>query len=750
MASLIPSDGASRSSPNGFRFAQPSLVLGVWFETVTRVLAQVLFSRSRVAGALLLLAMATDPSCAAGGVLAVVLATWVARWVGVSPESVKEGAFGYNALLLGAGIAHSYDPSPASALLLVLSVGLAMQVTAAMLTFAPKIGGFPVLSLPFVVVFWLTLLVAPMLGLVAAPPVELGLLSPVLEELAPGLRIFFESLGALVFAPRAEAGVLVLLALLVHSRISTLLAVATFTLLAVVASVFAPALSHDLELSLALNAMLASMTLGGVYFVPSTSAMVLGLGGGLIATLFAAALVAPLTRLGIPALILPFNLAVISTLAALRQRIADTRPRSVDFEPGSPEQNLRYFSLRLARFDALYSVPIFLPFRGAWECTQAVDGKFTHQGAWRHGFDFEVRDRHGSFFADNGESADDYHCFRLPVLSPGEATVVAVEASVQDNAVGDQELEQNWGNYVVLQHAPGLYSLVAHLAQNSVKVAVGQYVARGDVIALCGSSGRSPRPHLHFQLQGSPVLGAPTLPCRFHDVVTVSPEGERLDRTLEPREGQSLRPLAIDDDLAANTLVFTPGRSYRYEMGSGSETIESSIDLLGRQVYRSVELGTLLYVSRTPYGWLCLDVVGDSRSVLHLFRAALSRVHFERPGALSWTDILPTGSVDGAARRFLLDFASPFLGERGLEIEYRLSASPAGYVVEGSSVERDRTGKPLLSTRAVLGGDGFPVRLEIRKGRQLTQAILASRADDESHAEVGPWALLSPVSRPSE
>ena len=30
------------------------------------------------------------------------------------------------------------------------------------------------------------------------------------------------------------------------------------------------------------------------------------------------------------------------------------------------------------------------------------------------------------------------------------------------------------------------------------------------MLGLCGSSGRSPRPHLHFHLQGTAALGAPT------------------------------------------------------------------------------------------------------------------------------------------------------------------------------------------------------------------------------------------------
>src|SRR5262249_22929720 len=162
--------------------------------------------------------------------------------------------------------------------------------------------------------------------------------------------------------------------------------------------------------------------------------------------------------------------------------------------------------------------------------TQGVDGAFTHRGAWRHAFDFEVRDADGKLCRGDAVPAtnEDFHCYRLPVLAAADGTVVSVENDVPDNAVGTMNVERNWGNHVVLHHAPGLYSLVAHLARGSVKVYAGQPVRRGDVLGLAGSSGRSPRPHVHFHLQGTPLLGAPTLPCRFTDVVTAG-DGPRVE-----------------------------------------------------------------------------------------------------------------------------------------------------------------------------------------------------------------------------
>src|SRR5262249_30679993 len=158
-----------------------------------------------------------------------------------------------------------------------------------------------------------------------------------------------------------------------------------------------------------------------------------------------------------------------------------------------------------------------------------------------------------------GASPEDHHCWKLPVLAAADGVVVAIEDGVPDNAIGDVELRKNWGNVVVLQHAPGLFSLVAHLACGSVRVRPGQSVRRGEVLGPCGSWGRWPRPHLHFQLQSSRELGAPTLPCRFSDAVVRS-GAERLVLAIAPAEGQTIRNVEAEPELA-RAFAFERGRT---------------------------------------------------------------------------------------------------------------------------------------------------------------------------------------------
>jgi hypothetical protein len=55
------------------------------------------------------------------------------------------------------------------------------------------------------------------------------------------------------------------------------------------------------------------------------------------------------------------------------------------------------------------------------------------------------------------------------------------------------------GRTVIIDHGLGLYSLLAHLS--TIRVAAGDRVARGDVLARSGATGRVTGPHLHWAVR---------------------------------------------------------------------------------------------------------------------------------------------------------------------------------------------------------------------------------------------------------
>ncbi len=586
------------------------------------------------------------------------------------------------------------------------------------------------LSLPFLLAFQLVLGASAFVGAARLPhAADPSVLAPLLPQ---GLVLFVRSLGGLFFLPRVDAGALVFAALVMHSRIAASLAASAFTAVLLLAGRL-PELPEGAGVEvLGYNAVLTAVALGGVFFVPSPASFLLALLGAAVSLLAAVGLAGAFARLGVPLLIFPFNATVLLTLFALRQRAHDRRPKSVDFLSGTPEENLAYFRTRRSRFEQLYPVAFQLPVRGVWACTQAVDGAFTHQGAWRHAFDFEVRDADGQLSRGAGAANDDFHCFRLPVLAAADGTVVAVEGGVPDNAVGAMDVARNWGNHVLVQHGVGLYALVAHLARGSVKVHPGQPVRRGDVLGLAGSSGRSPRPHVHFHLQGSPVLGAPTLPCQFTDVVREGGPGAAVETALVPREDDRVRNLQPGDEIAAY-LGLAPGRRLRFRLDGAVERLACDVDLYGRHLLRSRDREATLFYGVSDAFYTAFDAVGDKASVLHLLRAALPRVPFEASEALGWTDHLPARQFRPWLGRVALDLLSPFLRRDGVEMDLRLRREGTTLVIEGASRRRDRRGQPVVHTRAELTRGVGPTRVSVTvRGRSRSAELCAPSERDDS------------------
>jgi len=71
-----------------------------------------------------------------------------------------------------------------------------------------------------------------------------------------------------------------------------------------------------------------------------------------------------------------------------------------------------------------------------------------------------------------------------------------------------------YGNTIILDHGGGKTTLYAHNSRNLV--AVGQYVARGDIIAHVGSTGRTTGAHVHFEVLVNDVAVNPVPFMREH------------------------------------------------------------------------------------------------------------------------------------------------------------------------------------------------------------------------------------------
>lgn len=242
-------------------------------ERLLAVYAQVLFSRSVVVGLLLLLATAVAPRAGLMGVLAVVTADVFARLLGLEQRVIASGVYGYNALLLGLGVGQSFAGFGPVIGVTVLAAVASVVVTAALRSLLGAVN-LPVLTLPFVGLFALLLGGADGAGatLLFAEPDTVTV-----ARLPYHVGAFLRSLGALFFLPRLDAGALVLAALVVHSRISTMLAVLAFVLVVFAARALGSGHDDSVVFSLGYNGMVAAVALGAVWYVPSWSSVLVGL-----------------------------------------------------------------------------------------------------------------------------------------------------------------------------------------------------------------------------------------------------------------------------------------------------------------------------------------------------------------------------------------------------------------------------------------------------------------------------------------
>ena len=57
-----------------------------------------------------------------------------------------------------------------------------------------------------------------------------------------------------------------------------------------------------------------------------------------------------------------------------------------------------------------------------------------------------------------------------------------------------------YGNMIIMRHNDGTKTLYGHLQAGGILVSPGEYIKKGRVIGLMGSSGRSTGPHVHFEI----------------------------------------------------------------------------------------------------------------------------------------------------------------------------------------------------------------------------------------------------------
>src|SRR5579859_5541895 len=95
-------------------------------------------------------------------------------------------------------------------------------------------------------------------------------------------------------------------------------------------------------------------------------------------------------------------------------------------------------------------------------------------------------------YHDSPYKKENWYGFRQPVYVPLEGEIIEVQNNIPDNDYEGKTLKplilpteadsEGMGNYVIIQHANGEYSMLMHLEKGSINVKEGDVVKVGDQI----------------------------------------------------------------------------------------------------------------------------------------------------------------------------------------------------------------------------------------------------------------------------
>jgi urea transporter len=684
-----------------------------WKDILSSVLnsySQVFFSSSKLLAVFLIIISFFDYGAGMGGLVAVIIANFLAWFLGFNKYLLSTGLYGFNALLVGLGVGLFYEPSMQLLLMVAISAIITFFLT---IVFQGVLGkyGLPFLSIPFLIAIWIVALAGT--NLTALNISERGIF--VYNELyslggqsfvdfydflennikSSFLRIYFHSLGAIFFQGHLLAGIVISLGLLIYSRITFVLSFLGFS----VAFLFYNIVGIEFDslgyTFIGFNYILTAIAIGGYFLVPGRVSF-----GWVIILLPTVVLITISTQqifsmFNISPYSLPFNMVVLMFLYALKLR--EQRPKHLVETPvqlGKPEKNLYLHSGNTKRFPSAYPISASLPFYGEWTISQGHSGEHTHKGAWRHAWDFIITDRNGKQFKASGDFHEDYFCFGKTVLAPFPGTVIEAINTIPDNTIGDVNTKSNWGNTVVIKHSEYIYSKLSHLKYHSVDVKVGDIVKQGQVVGRCGNSGRSPYPHLHFQFQATPYIGSVTLDYPFGHFL-LKKENKYSLKTFEFPKKDQIVANPLKNAILSKALHFIPGqrlsinvevesKKEKWQKQAGTFTWLVETDVFNTTYIRCEKDGGFAYLYNNGDLHYFTNFTGTKNSALYWFFMALFKVPLGFLPNSKITDSIQLNMMFGGILKFFQDFIAPIF--LFLKVDYDLSIKDSGDILSSGDI----------------------------------------------------------------
>ena len=651
--------------------------------------SEVFFAKNRVFAVLLVGITFFDPFVGLCGIVSVITTNLFAYILGFSKESIAAGSYGFNSMLVGLGLGFYYGPNVPFFVLLVVGALATLLVTVTVAGVLQKYN-LPYLSVPFLLSLWAVMLASRNFEALEISEREIFKLnelyatgSGVLVSMYRGLKelpipellkIYFNSLGAILFQFNMVAGIVIAIGLLVYSRIAFTASLISF----ISAYYFYQLLGADIRtLSysyIGFNFILSGIAIGSYFLVPSRSSLLwtLLLVPGLM--VLTSSLGSLFQGIQLSIYSLPFNIVVLSFLYVLKLRHNPGEPEEVFIQHHVPEHNLYNRISNKARFNNYRPVAISSPVFGNWTVSQGHNGKITHRGEWKEAWDFIIVGEDGKQFKDDGNLVQDYYCYDKPIVAPADGLVEEIINDVEDNLIGDSNLKQNWGNSIIIKHDHQLYTQISHIKKDSLKVKKGDTVSKGDVIAQCGNSGRSPYPHIHFQIQSTPFIGSKTLEYPLSHYITHKGTDTSYYFFDFPKEGQTIQNIEVQSSLYW-AFHFLPGQIIKFKIGEDDtleeESWEVKTDFYNNTYLQDLNSDAKAYFNNDGNLFYFEYFSGSRKTLLYEFFLGAFKVLLSVQKGLEIHDEIPLHLYTRTLKRKLHDFIAPI--KSFIYAKYRLS-----------------------------------------------------------------------------
>jgi len=506
------------------------------------------------------------------------------------------------------------------------------------------------------------------------------------------LNRYFLSLGAIFFQFNVFAGIIIAIALLFYSRIAFLLSLLGYSVAYLAYSFLGMDMIQLGYSYIGFNFILGAVAIGGYFYIPSKQSFLWAFAITPIIAIVAAGLSGVLKPFNLALFSLPFNLILLTFIYSLRFRTVPGRFKEVLIQEGTPERNLYSYESFIKRFPNFGWIQIKLPFIGEWFISQGQDGEFTHKGEWANAWDFVINDSDSVQFKEGMNDLTDYYCFGQKIIAPADGSVVVAEDGIDDNKIGAVNTLKNWGNTVIIKHAEGLYSKLCHLQKGSVAVKVGDNVHYGQIIGKVGNSGRSPYPHLHFQLQTTPYIGSGTLK---YPLFAYLEDGKEIRTFSYPEKGQSVKTIE-DNSILKKAFNLMPGTKMSWNVSTSKGTEKVVWEVLTNTYNKSyIFCHTTKSVAYFQFDGIYFYFTyfdGDRKSLLYSFFLAAYRIPLVYIDGYITTDSLPVNRTFSGWRLFIHDFTSAFFMYLKVNSSVRMKRSGPELDVENFEYDSSLSG----------------------------------------------------------